>query len=96
MKERVFLLNFLFRPLDFFLSKPLHGLTIDRPSHVSLLHFRAAFLFRIPTNVLMEPSSFAIWHSNKVVRGIAAGLWVASASIIIWGESSPSILWKLP
>ena len=86
-------MNPLFISLDFYVPRPLHGLTIDRASHVSLLRFRATFLF--PQNVLMEPSSFAIWHSSNVVKGISAGLWVTSASIIIWSESLPSLFQNL-
>jgi hypothetical protein len=40
--------------------------------------------------------SFALWHRNKVVKGIAAGLWVVNASFIIYGESLPLYLSGFP
>jgi hypothetical protein len=52
----------------------------------------------LPKTVLMGSStgSFALWHRNKVVKGIAAGLWVINASFIIYGESLPPLSFRIP
>ena len=49
--------------------------------------FCAATLF--PKYVLMEPSSIAIWHRNKVIMAVAIGLWVANIGVLSLGEYPP-------
>jgi len=41
------------------------------------------------TTVLIEPSSFAIWNRNKVIVGIATGVWVVNFALMLSGEFSP-------
>jgi hypothetical protein len=39
---------------------------------------------------LIEPSSFAIWHRNKAIVGIAAGLWGVNFALLFAGEFFPA------
>jgi hypothetical protein len=89
MKERFVPPGLLFLSLDRFLPRPLHGFPIAHDSRVSHLRIRAVALF--PEYVLMEPSSIAIWHRNKVAMAIAIVIWVTNTSFLTYGESPPSI-----
>jgi hypothetical protein len=77
----------LFLCLDFCPPSPWRRFAIDRASHVSFLRFGTTTIS--PKYVLIEPYSFAIWNSNKVIVGIAAGVWGVNLAFLLAGESSP-------
>jgi hypothetical protein len=87
MKERFFL---AFVSLEFWYTGPWLRFAIDHASHVSFLSFRLTAVS--PKCKLMESSSFAIWNMQKVIVALSAGVWVTDVSLMLVGESHPSIL----
>jgi hypothetical protein len=78
----------LFLCLDFCPPGSWRRFTIDRASHVSFLRFGTTTIS--PKYVLIEPYSFAIWNSNKVIVGIAAGVWGVNLAFLLTGEFTPA------
>ena len=77
----------LFISLGFCPPGPWLRFAIDRASHVSFLLFGAATIS--PRYTLIEFYSFAVWNRNKIILGVASGVWGVNLACLLAGEFTP-------
>jgi hypothetical protein len=65
--------------LDLGLPSPRFLFIVDRASHVRLL-------LKLPFARFMKFTRIAIWNRNKIIVGIATGVWLTTIAFLIQGE----------
>jgi hypothetical protein len=63
------------------------GFVIDRAPHVSASSPCSSITLGFPNQILIEPSSIAVWNNNKIVIVLTIGIWVVYLAFIVEGEA---------